>query len=114
MELLCCMNSTLKNQIEKTLALAFSDFKNQNEAFEFLKDFLTPSERVTFSKRLSIAYWLSKKRSYENIKINLKVSSATISQVSSMMNKGGFKKALKKLEADEWATTWAEKIKGIL
>ncbi|SRR5258708_2868018 len=108
------MNSTLKNQIEKTLALAISDFKNQDEAFEFLKDFFTASELTTFAKRLSIAYWLSKKRSYENIKTNLKVSSATISQVGSMIEKSGFKKAVKKLEADEWATTWAKKIKGII
>ena len=108
------MNSTLKNQIEKTFALTISEFKNEDEAYEFLKDFLTESEFTAFAKRLSIAYWLTKKRSYENINTNLKVSSATISQVKTMMKKTGFKKAVKKLEADEWATKWTKKIKSII
>ena len=107
------MNGTLKNQIEKTLALVFSDFRNKSEAFEFFKDFLTEKELETLAKRLSVAYWLSKKRSYENIKTNLKVSSATIAKVQIDMKKKGFKNAIKKLDADEWAEKWSEKIKKL-
>ena len=54
---------------------------------------------------------LKKERSYENIKNNLKVSSATIASVQSMVGKPGFQLALKKIEAEEWASKWEEKIK---
>jgi hypothetical protein len=42
---------------------------------------------------------------------NLKVSSATIASVQEFLEKPGFKLALKKMEAEEWANIWAEKIK---
>jgi hypothetical protein len=41
----------------------------------------------------------------------LKVSSATIAEVSSSMKSPGFARALKKIEAEEWANQWVEKIK---
>src|ERR1700690_663019 len=107
------MNSTLKGQIKKTLALALSDLKNENEAIEFLNDFLSEKEFETFAKRLSVAYWLDKKRSYENIKTNLGVSSATIAEIKTSMKKNGFKKALKKIDADAWATRWSQKIRDL-
>lgn len=77
----------------------------------FLSDFFNQSESETFAKRLSIAYWLKKGRSYENIKNNLKVSSATIATIEKLLAKPGFILALKKIEAEEWASQWAEKIK---
>ena|SRR5260221_14223748 len=107
------MNGTLKNQIEKTLALVFSDFRNESEAFEFFKDFLTEKELETLAKRLSVAYWLTKKRSYENIKTNLNVSSATIAKIQNDMKKKGFRDAIKKLDADEWAEKWAKRLKRL-
>jgi uncharacterized protein YerC len=107
------MNSTLEKQIKKTLALVLSDFKNGNEALEFLEDFFTEKEFETFAKRFSVGYWLSKKRSYENIKTNLGVSSATIAEIKTSTKKPGFKYALKKIEADEWATKWSKKIRDL-
>ncbi len=107
------MNSTLENQIKKTLALALSDFKNEKEVLEFLTDFLTEKEFITLAKRLSVAYWLSKSRSYENIKTNLGVSSATIAEIKTQANKGGIKYAIKKVDADIWATKWSEKIRSL-
>lgn len=103
------LNTSLQNQIEKTLAQTVADIKNVNEAEIFLKDFFTNSELETFSKRLAIAYWLKKGRSYTNIKQNLKVSSATIADLSEQMSKKGFILALKKIEAEEWANQWAQK-----
>src|SRR3972149_3517880 len=97
------LNSSLKKEIEKTLAQVISDIKNIEEAKEFLQSFFTESELEIFSKRLAIAYWLDKKRTYANIKNNLKVSSATIARIKNMMDKKSFKEALKKIEAEEWA-----------
>lgn len=105
------LNDSLKRQIGKTLVQVFADIKSAEEMEKFLEDFLTSGELEILSKRLAIAYWLKKGRSYDNIKQNLKVSSATIAAVQSSMDKAGFQKAIKMIEAEEWATQWAEKIK---
>ena len=105
------VNPSLKKQIEEVFAQTITDLKDITETGVFLSDFFNKSENEAFSKRLAIAYWLKKGRSYNNIKDNLKVSSATIASVQSMMDKPGFKLALKKIEAEEWANQWAEKIK---
>jgi len=104
------LNSSLENQITKTLAQTVSDFKDMDEMTIFLKDFFNQTELETFVKRLAVAYWLKKGRSWKNIKENLKVSSATISTIHTQMEKPGFALALKKTEAEEWANIWAEKI----
>lgn len=108
------LNVSLENQIKKTLAQTISDLRDIKETDKFLSDFLTESEYEAYSKRLAIAYWLKKGRSYNNIKDNLKVSSATIATVQSMMDKPGFELAIKKMEAEEWANQWAEKIKSFI
>lgn len=105
------LNYSLKNQIIKVLAQTLADLKNTREALVFIQDFFTDAEIETFAKRLAIAYWLKKKKSYTNIKQNLKVSSATIAEVSSSAETPGFKRALEKIEAEEWANQWAKRIK---
>ena len=108
------LHPSLKNQIIKTLAQTIVDLKDIDEAHTFLQDFFNESELETFAKRFSIAYWLKKGRSYSNIKQNLKVSSATIASVQNLLNKTGVALAIKKLEAEEWANVWAEKIKKFI
>jgi len=108
------LNPSLKNQLAKTLAQTLVDLKNLSEMHTFFNDFFNESELETFAKRLSIAYWLKKGRSYENIKNNLKVSSATIATIEKLLKKPGFVLALKKMEAEEWANQWAEKIRKIV
>lgn len=105
------LHPSLKNQIIKTLAQTLADLKDIGEARAFLQDFFNEIELETFARRLSIAYWLKKGRSYSNIKQNLKVSSATIASIQRRMHKAGITMALKKLEAEEWANIWAEKIR---
>ncbi|MFZ5932469.1 MAG: YerC/YecD family TrpR-related protein [Patescibacteria group bacterium] len=105
------LHPSLKAQIVKSLAQTLIDLKDSEEALTFLADFFNESELETFAKRLCVAYWLKKQRSYTNIKDNLKVSSATIASVHTLLEKPGLKLALKKLEAEEWASEWAKKIK---
>lgn len=105
------VNPSLKNQIQKTLAKLITELNKLPESESFLSSFFTDSEYETFAKRLAIAYWLNKGRPYANIRENLKVSSATIASVQSLMSQPGFKLALKKLNAEEWANLWSEKIK---
>lgn len=107
------INQTLKKQIIKTLVQTLTDFKNSQELEIFLKDFFNEKELETYAKRLAISYWLKKGRSYKNIKTNLKVSSATIASIQDQLKSDGYKLALKKMEAEEWANQWAEKISKI-
>lgn len=108
------LNPSLKKQIEEMFVQTIADLRDLQEVKTFLTDFFNETEYEAFIKRLAIAYWLKKKRSYTNIKENLKVSSATIANVQSMLEKSGFKLALKKVEAEEWANLWADKIKKFI
>lgn len=107
------LHSSLKKEILNSLFQTLEDMKDKSEIKLFLEDFFNDIELETYSKRLAIAYWLKKKRSYENIKNNLKVSSATIATVEKQLTSDGFKLALKKMEAEEWANVWSEKIKKL-
>ncbi len=108
------VNSFLSSQINKIFFQLIVDIKALKDAEVFAKDFFSEIELENFTKRLAIAYWLKKGRSYENIKDNLKVSSATIASVAETTKKEGMVLALKKLEAEEWASKWSEKIKKIV
>lgn len=104
------INSILKSQLESLLCQAISDINSPKEAKEFIDGFFSPSEQEKFIKRLALAYWLKKQRPYSVIKENLKVSSATISMAQALLTKKGVQNALKKIEAEEWASRWSEKI----
>jgi len=108
------LNIILKNQIQKTLAQTLAEIKSGPEMDTLLKKFLTESEYEGLAKRLAVAYWLKKGRSYTNIMNNLKVSSATIATVQGNIDSSEMQKVLKSLEADEWANQWSEKIKKLV
>ena len=108
------INPSLKRQIIKTLAQSIADFKNLKEVETFLMDFFKDAEIETYAKRFAVAYWLKKGRSYAYIKQNLKVSSATIADISNGMGSKGFELGLKNAEAEEWATQWTTKLKSII
>lgn len=108
------INPSLRNQIFKTFLQLVVDLKDTKEAEIFLSDFFNDGELETFAKRLAVSYWLKKGRSYANIKENLKVSSGTIAAAQQDLKKPGFQLALKKVEAEEWANQWAERIKKIV
>lgn len=108
------MNPTLKNQIKKTFSLVISDFENEKQAFEFLESFLSESEFENLAKRFAVAYWLSKKRNYSNIQNNLKVSSRSIAEIANLGKSNALKRAIKKVDADEWAEKWSSKIKKLI
>jgi len=65
-----------------------------------------------YIKRIAIAYWLKKGRDKENIKRNLLATPKEILDAEKLLKKDGVKLALKKMEAEEWANVWAEKIKN--
>lgn len=106
--------NALQKEVINTFFQTLEDIKHKKDLKTFFNDFFDEKELETYAKRLAIAYWLKKKRSYENIKNNLKVSSTTIANVDKLMESKGFKLALKKMEAEEWANVWSEKIRKIV
>lgn len=108
------ISPTAKNQIYNLLYKVITDIKNPYEAKEFLGSFLGENEQEVISRRLGIAYLLNKGKTYSFIKKNLAVSSTTVATIAKQINKGkGFKVALEKIKADEWAEKWAKKISQV-
>ena len=90
-----------------------NDLKNPKEIESFLTDFFNNQELEKYIKRISIAYWLRKGRDKENIKRNLQATSKEIAEGQKSLKKAGIALALKKIEAEEWANVWAERIKKV-
>lgn len=90
------------------------DTTESSEAKQLLSDLLTEAEMTAVTKRLAIAVYLDKGRSYENIKNNLKVSSATIAAVAESMGNPGIQEALRKIKAEAWAEEWSQKVARVV
>lgn len=108
------VHPTLENEIIDTFYQLIADLKDLKEVKKFFDDFVSRLELLGFAKRLAIHYWLAKGRSYENIKENLKVSSATISALQSSNQKPGIKTAVVKIDADRWSEEWSKKIQKLI
>lgn len=108
------INPTLKRQFLRTFAQLLVDLKDPKEAEVFLNDFFGTEELDMYTRRLAVLYWLRKKRTPENIKTNIGVSQNTIAEVKKSENKPGMKLAIKKLEAEEFANVWSERIKSVV
>ncbi len=107
------LNKTIEKQIFYILYQLMADTKSVQEAETLITDLLSETEKLALAKRLAIATFLEKGRSYENIRETLKVSSATIASVQEMMGNPGFQLALHKVKAEEWADEWGDKIMGM-
>ncbi len=109
------VNPHLKKELFQTLHKTLADLKNPQDIKDFLEAFLSGTEHETLAKRVAVSYWLDKGRSYTNIQNNLKVSSATITNVQKAYSRQkGVKLALSHIKAEEWANVWAEKIKKLV
>ena len=107
------LNTVLEKQIFSVFYQSLADLRTPEEVETVLADLLTDTERTALAKRLAIAVFLEKGRSYENIRETLKVSSATIASVAEQMGDPGFQLALAKVKAEEWAEEWAGRISGL-
>src|SRR3989338_4211047 len=104
------VNTHLSQELFNTLHQAIADLKNSQEVEKFLKSFLSDAEHTTLAKRVAVAYWLDNKRSYENIRENLKVSRAPNATIQTGLGGEGVKPAPPKIKAEEWANKLASKI----
>lgn len=107
------LNKNIEGQIFAILYQVINDLKSEEEVTTVMGDILSATEKLAVAKRLAIATFLDKGRSYDNIRETLKVSSATIASVQAMMGNPGFQLALRKVKAEEWAEAWGEKISNL-
>lgn len=108
------LNKTIEKQVFTIFYQVIADSKTPEEAQTLLQDLLSETERQVIAKRLAIALFLDKGRSYDNIKTTLKVSSATIASVQEQMGSPGLQLAVNKVKAEEWADQWAGKISSLV
>lgn len=101
-------------QIYKILAQIIVDISSTDEAQALISDLLSETEREGIAKRLAVALMLSNGRSYNEIKRELGVSSATIARIQESLDKPGIKIAISKVRTDEWAGKLANKFAGAL
>ncbi len=86
-------------QETKELIKAFLLLRTSNEAQNFLRDLMTESEIVEFSKRLKAAEMLENKISYIKIEKETGLSSTTVARVSKWLNNGrsGYKTIINRM-----------------
>lgn len=76
--------------------------KNTRDFQEIVEDLFTPTERIMFSKRLSIAMLLMQGYYYGEIAKVLRVSAPTITEVNMKLKYSkGYRKAINKIMSDE-------------
>ncbi|OGM05764.1 hypothetical protein A2125_01085 [Candidatus Woesebacteria bacterium GWB1_43_5] len=92
----------VSNRIFEIFLKSISKLKDKDEIVEFLEDFLSTTERVMLSKRLSIAFLLANGYDYRTITTILKVSKGTVWSVAMSYNLGGgYKRQVSKIMRDE-------------
>jgi uncharacterized protein YerC len=108
------LDPELRDEISHLLPQLLTDIHSEKDMQVFLEDFFSKKELEVFSKRLAIMYWLKRKRSYKEMKEQIKVSSATIASMQEISTKPGIELAWKVLEANEWAEKISSRIKRIV
>ena len=100
------------NRIIEIFLTALINIKSKNEAYKFIEDFLTPTEKIVLAKRFSIALLLKKEYTCEEIMKILKVSQATISSVNAYLRYAGegLHQTLDKIIKDEKMDDFWKKI----
>jgi len=83
------LSRIIYERIFKIFIEVIVDIKDKKESEDFLKDFLTPTERIMLAKRLTIAILLSKNYDYDTIHKVLHVSNTTISSVNNYIKFSG-------------------------
>ncbi len=93
------LDKELENTIFEVFLKTIVDIKTSDEVKNFIEDLLSPAEKIMLIKRLAIAVLLTKGKTYEYIDHTLKVSRATIMNVSLWLKhgKGGYRKVVENI-----------------
>lgn len=92
------LDKELERKIFEVFLKTIVDIKTIIDAKDFIEDILSPTERIMLIKRLAIAVLLTKGKTYDYIDHTLKVSRATIMNVSLWLKhgKGGYRKVVER------------------
>jgi uncharacterized protein YerC len=104
------LNKGIEKQLSEMMYGILAELSTPEEIKMVMNDVLTEGERMAILKRLGIAVYLDKGRSYEDVKNNIKVSSATIASVAENLGNSGWQEMIKRIKAEEWASAWTDKI----
>lgn len=86
------LTKEIRERIQDIFMVSLSSLTSKDKVVLFLEDYLTDTEKIMLSKRLSIAFMLLKGYKYETISDVLKVSKSTIWNVKRNLLKGkGYK-----------------------
>lgn len=92
------ISDSVNNQITDFLFQTIASLTTKNEVSEFFHDFLTPTEKVMFSKRLAIGYLIANEYEHREISRVLKVSTTTVGTFSAIYkNSNSYKKMVDKI-----------------
>jgi len=96
------LEKELYKEIFDTFLQTIASLKTKDEVSEFFEEFLTPTEKIMFAKRLAAGLLIAEGYDYREISNLLKISSATISTFSSFYKYGkGYKKVISKIKMDK-------------
>lgn len=110
------LDKELEDRIFEVFLKTIVNIKTVAEAKNFIEDLLSPTEKIMLVKRLAIAVLLTKGNTYEYIDHTLKVSRATIMNVSLWLKHGksGYRKAVEKIIQTQNKEELLDKIEEIL
>jgi TrpR-related protein YerC/YecD len=96
-------DSKLKNNETDELFEAILLLKSEEECYRFFEDICTIKEIQAIAQRFQVAKLLEKKKTYSEIELSTKASTATISRVNRCLLYGadGYKLILKRLNEDK-------------
>ncbi len=97
------VSDKIQQEIKSIFSETISLLSNKDEIVSFLEDFLSPTERIVLSKRITIALMLKKGYSYEMIKKLIKVSQPTVAAVNLKLKYSGkgYHRVLDKMIANQ-------------
>lgn len=105
-------------EIFETLLETIAGLTTKKSVSAFFEEFLTPTERIMFAKRLAVGLLIAKNYDYKEIRELLKVSTATIASYSAFYKYSkGYKEVISKILRDEkieeFLLSLAEKIASV-
>jgi uncharacterized protein YerC len=90
------------SEIFNTFVQTIANLNTKGEVASFFEEFLTPTEKIMFAKRLAAGLLVAEGYDYKQIQNLLKTSTTTVSTFSAFYKYGkGYKKVIDKIKNDK-------------